>query len=144
MIILYYQGVLTCSHLFWSAHTAASKDKPIRDKKKVLDCLKKALKIANQCMDTTVQVNLDTFFLIAEGIWSYRILHLSLQLRVYGVIESYIYLSSREYTELYIPTFISIGESIRGYRILHLSLQQRVYGVIDSYIYLDSREYTEL
>ena len=54
----YRQGVLTCSHLFWSAHTASSKDKPIRDKKKVLDCLKKALKIANQCMDTTVQVDL--------------------------------------------------------------------------------------
>ncbi|XP_023337734.1 vacuolar protein sorting-associated protein 35 isoform X1 [Eurytemora carolleeae] len=52
------QGVLTCSHLFWSAHTASSKDKPIRDKKKVLDCLKKALKIANQCMDTTVQAQL--------------------------------------------------------------------------------------
>merc|ERR1712242_460600 len=30
------QGVLTVSHLFWSAHTSASADKPIRDKKKVL------------------------------------------------------------------------------------------------------------
>jgi len=51
------QGVLTCSHLFWSAHTSAS-DKPIRDEKKVVDCLKKALKIANQCMDPIVQVQL--------------------------------------------------------------------------------------
>merc|ERR1712107_674410 len=38
--------------------TAASADKPIRDKKKVLDCLTKALKIANQCMDPVVQVQL--------------------------------------------------------------------------------------
>jgi len=51
------QGVLTVSHLFWSAYTSAS-DKPIRDEKKVVDCLKKALKIANQCMDPTVQVQL--------------------------------------------------------------------------------------
>jgi len=52
------QGVLTVSHLFWSGFTSANTDKPIRDGKKVLDCLKKALKIANQCMDTTVQVQL--------------------------------------------------------------------------------------
>jgi hypothetical protein len=29
-----------------------------RDGKKVLDCLKKALKIANQCMDPAVQVRI--------------------------------------------------------------------------------------
>jgi len=52
------QGVLTVSHLFWSAYTSADTTKPIRDSKKVLDCLKKALKIANQCMDATVQVQL--------------------------------------------------------------------------------------
>jgi len=51
------QGVLTVSHLFWSGYTSAS-DKPIRDGKKVLDCLKKALKIANQSMVPTVQVQL--------------------------------------------------------------------------------------
>ncbi len=55
-IILFTLGVLTVSHLFWSGFTSANPDKPIRDGKKVLDCLKKALKIANQCMDTTVQV----------------------------------------------------------------------------------------
>jgi hypothetical protein len=32
-----------------------------RDGKKVLDCLKKALKIANQCMDPSVQVKFEVF-----------------------------------------------------------------------------------
>ena len=61
------------SHLFWSAASKATDGKPARDGKKVtsaaffictmyfnevVDCLKKGLKIARQCMDAGVQVQL--------------------------------------------------------------------------------------
>ena len=36
----------------------ATEGKPTKDSKKVLDCLKKGLKIAKQCMDPLVQVQL--------------------------------------------------------------------------------------
>jgi len=52
------QGVLSVCNLFWSGYTSADPNTPIRDGKKVVDCLKKALKIANQCMDPVVQVQL--------------------------------------------------------------------------------------
>merc|ERR1711879_797546 len=46
------------SHLFWSGASKATDGKPTKDSKKVLDCLKKGLKIAKQCMDPLVQVQL--------------------------------------------------------------------------------------
>ncbi|XP_060081276.1 vacuolar protein sorting-associated protein 35-like [Ylistrum balloti] len=51
------RGVSTCSHLFWSGKTSTS-DGPMQDGKRVADCLKKGVKIANQCMDDSVQVQL--------------------------------------------------------------------------------------
>jgi len=52
------RGVLAVSHLFWSGANQATGGKPTKDAKKVLDCLKKGLKIAKQCMDPLVQVQL--------------------------------------------------------------------------------------
>ena len=52
------RGVLAVSHLFWSGASKATEGKPTRDGKKVVDCLKKGLKIAKQCMDPGVQVQL--------------------------------------------------------------------------------------
>merc|ERR1719431_1005005 len=52
------RGVLAVSHLFWSGASKATQGKPAREGKKVLDCLKKGLKIARQCMDAGVQVQL--------------------------------------------------------------------------------------
>ncbi|CAL8109830.1 unnamed protein product [Orchesella dallaii] len=53
------RAVGTCSHLFWSGKSVASGGEQIKDEKRVLDCLKKGLKIAaNQCMDSMVQVQL--------------------------------------------------------------------------------------
>ena len=52
------RGVLSVSHLFWSGASKASNGQPTKDSKKVLDCLKKGLKIAKQCMDPLVQVQL--------------------------------------------------------------------------------------
>jgi len=52
------RGVMTCSHLFWSSANKESGGKEIKDGKRVLDCLKKGVKIANQCMDPAVQIQL--------------------------------------------------------------------------------------
>jgi len=52
------RGVMTCAHLFWSSVNKESKGKELQDGKRVLDCLKKGVKIANQCMDPAVQVQL--------------------------------------------------------------------------------------
>nr|XP_002740147.1 PREDICTED: vacuolar protein sorting-associated protein 35 [Saccoglossus kowalevskii] len=52
------RGVSTCSHLFWSGRTVESEGKEIQDGKRVMECLKKSLRIANQCMDNSVQVQL--------------------------------------------------------------------------------------
>jgi len=52
------RGVLAVSHLFWSGASRATMGKPTKDGKKVLDCLKKGLKIAKQCTDPLVQVQL--------------------------------------------------------------------------------------
>ena len=49
---------MAVSHLFWSGASRATMGKPTKDGKKVLDCLKKGLKIAKQCMDPLVQVQL--------------------------------------------------------------------------------------
>lgn len=50
------RGVSTCSHLFWSGKSATNEE--MHDTKRVSDCLKKGVKIANQCMDNSVQVQL--------------------------------------------------------------------------------------
>ena len=52
------RGVLAVSHLFWSGASQTTGGKPSKDSKKVLDCLKKGVKIAKQCMDPLVQVQL--------------------------------------------------------------------------------------
>lgn len=52
------RGVATCSHLFWSGKSLASKGEEVHDGKRVVECLKKGLRIAKQCMDTSVQVQL--------------------------------------------------------------------------------------
>lgn len=51
------RGVATCSHLFWSGKSSAEEGET-RDGKRTSDCLKKGVKIANQCMDSSVQVQL--------------------------------------------------------------------------------------
>ncbi|KAK6178405.1 hypothetical protein SNE40_013199 [Patella caerulea] len=51
------RGVSICSHLFWSGKSS-DQDDEMKDGKRVSDCLKKGLKIANQCMDSSVQVQL--------------------------------------------------------------------------------------
>ncbi|XP_015172905.1 PREDICTED: vacuolar protein sorting-associated protein 35 isoform X4 [Polistes dominula] len=52
------RGVATCSHIFWSGKSLATDGKEMHDANKVLDCLKKGIRIASQCMDTSVQVQL--------------------------------------------------------------------------------------
>ncbi|XP_071784980.1 vacuolar protein sorting-associated protein 35-like [Asterias amurensis] len=46
------------SHLFWSGKTLESEGEELKFSKNVGECLKKALRIAKQCMDPTVQVQL--------------------------------------------------------------------------------------
>ncbi|CAI8052360.1 Vacuolar protein sorting-associated protein 35 [Geodia barretti] len=51
------RSVATCAHVFWSGHFT-SEDREVtecKDPKRVLECLKKAGRIAQQCMDTSVQ-----------------------------------------------------------------------------------------
>lgn len=45
------RGVYTCSHLFWT-NSEADPENNYKDKKKVLACLKRSLKIANACVGT--------------------------------------------------------------------------------------------
>ncbi|KAK9687129.1 Vacuolar protein sorting-associated protein 35 [Popillia japonica] len=52
------RGVATCSHLFWSGKSLVSNREEIHDGKRVVECLKKGLRIAKQCMDVSVQVQL--------------------------------------------------------------------------------------
>ncbi|RLU22742.1 hypothetical protein DMN91_005020 [Ooceraea biroi] len=52
------RGVATCSHIFWSGKSLATAGKEMQEGGKVLDCLKKGIRIASQCMDTSVQVQL--------------------------------------------------------------------------------------
>ncbi|XP_064107288.1 vacuolar protein sorting-associated protein 35-like isoform X2 [Macrobrachium nipponense] len=52
------RGVTICSHLFWSARSEATNKEELRDEKRVLECLKKAVRIANQCMDPSAQIQL--------------------------------------------------------------------------------------
>lgn len=52
------RGVATCSHLFWSGKSLATNREEVHDGKRVVDCLKKGLRVAKQCMDMSVQVQL--------------------------------------------------------------------------------------
>lgn len=50
------RGVATCSHLFWSGKDSAGQE--VKDGKRVLECLKRGVRFAKQCMDISVQVQL--------------------------------------------------------------------------------------
>ncbi|EDO45995.1 predicted protein [Nematostella vectensis] len=52
------RAVAVCSHLFWSGKSKDIEGGECHDGKRVMECLKKAVRIANQCMDATVQVQL--------------------------------------------------------------------------------------
>lgn len=52
------RGVATCSHLFWSGKTLTNNRQETQDGKRVIECLKKGLRIAAQCMDISVQIQL--------------------------------------------------------------------------------------
>ncbi|KAL3286540.1 hypothetical protein HHI36_001045 [Cryptolaemus montrouzieri] len=52
------RGVATCSHLFWSGKSQATNGQEAHNGKRVVECLKKGLRIAKQCMDNSVQVQL--------------------------------------------------------------------------------------
>merc|ERR1712122_333247 len=52
------RGVQVCSHLFWSGKTKGTDGQELRDMKRVLDCLKKGVKIASQCMDSGTKAQL--------------------------------------------------------------------------------------
>ncbi|CDW58167.1 Vacuolar protein sorting associated protein 35 [Trichuris trichiura] len=51
------RAVISCAHLFWSGQIAGQSDR-MRQSKRVVECLKKGLKIASQCVDPYVQVQL--------------------------------------------------------------------------------------
>ncbi|TMS35507.1 hypothetical protein L596_002898 [Steinernema carpocapsae] len=53
------RAVCLVAHLFWAA-TVSGVEGLLQDGKRVADCLKKALKVASQCMEDNVQVNLYT------------------------------------------------------------------------------------
>ncbi|KAF9359106.1 Vacuolar protein sorting-associated protein 35 [Mortierella sp. AD094] len=58
------RAVYTCSHLWWGTMIVGQQDdgteavQPYRDGKRVLECLQKALKIADSCMDSVTNVEL--------------------------------------------------------------------------------------
>merc|ERR1711962_1266306 len=52
------RGVQVCSHLFWSGKTKTNNGEELKDAKRVLDCLKKGVKIASQCMDPGTKTQL--------------------------------------------------------------------------------------
>ncbi|KAG0333957.1 Vacuolar protein sorting-associated protein 35 [Podila horticola] len=57
------RAVYTCSHLWWGTMIVGQEDgqesaQPYRDGKRVLECLQKALKIADSCMDSVTNVEL--------------------------------------------------------------------------------------
>nr|CAG4649078.1 EOG090X00QE [Scapholeberis mucronata]SVE93443.1 EOG090X00QE [Scapholeberis mucronata] len=52
------RALILVSNLFWSSTTKELEGKPMRDGKKVLECLKKAGKVATECLDPGVQAQL--------------------------------------------------------------------------------------
>ncbi|KAF0304334.1 Vacuolar protein sorting-associated protein 35 [Amphibalanus amphitrite] len=65
------RGITTCAHLFWSGLQQDGTE--LRDGKRVLECLKKGLRVASQCMDPSVQCQLmvellnSYFYFYAQG-----------------------------------------------------------------------------
>ncbi|KAJ8710558.1 hypothetical protein PYW08_009073 [Mythimna loreyi] len=62
------RAVATCAHLFWKA-AKDGKQWPLNDASRALDCLKKAARVAQQCMDGGVQAQL-----LAELLGRYALL----------------------------------------------------------------------
>nr|CAG4638933.1 EOG090X00QE [Daphnia magna]SVE82910.1 EOG090X00QE [Daphnia magna] len=52
------RALILVSNLFWSSTTKELEGKPMRDGKKVLECLRKAGKVATECLDPGVQAQL--------------------------------------------------------------------------------------
>ncbi|XP_055340914.1 vacuolar protein sorting-associated protein 35-like [Paramacrobiotus metropolitanus] len=51
------RALIAAANIFWSGRLSNS-DSDLKDSKRVMDCLKKALRVASQCMDNTVKVQL--------------------------------------------------------------------------------------
>ena len=51
------RAVALCSNLFWTGRVS-EKEGPLREGQRVVECLRKALKIANQCMEAAAQAQL--------------------------------------------------------------------------------------
>lgn len=51
------RGVCLCSFIFW-ANRENEEEEEMKKGKRVLQCLQKALKVANSCMEPTEQVSL--------------------------------------------------------------------------------------
>jgi len=73
------RGVMVCSHLFWTGKTKTNGGKELNDAKRVLDCLKKGVKIASQVMDLGTKVQLlvellnKYIFFLEKGVASVQI-----------------------------------------------------------------------
>jgi len=52
------RAVCLCSHLFWNPNVRYEDDRSFQDGKRVLDCLQRALKIADVCMQSGMNVSL--------------------------------------------------------------------------------------
>ncbi|UYV66973.1 VPS35 [Cordylochernes scorpioides] len=52
------RGLCLAAHLFWSGKSLATSGDEIRDLKEVVECLKRAIKVAGQCFDDRVKVQL--------------------------------------------------------------------------------------
>jgi len=52
------RAVAHVSHLFWSSKTQETNGEEMQDGKRVAECLKKAVKTANQCMESATQLQL--------------------------------------------------------------------------------------
>ncbi|XP_039269213.1 vacuolar protein sorting-associated protein 35-like [Styela clava] len=52
------RAVAHVSHLFWSGKTIESGENKLNDGHRVIECLKKAVRTTNQCMETAVQLQL--------------------------------------------------------------------------------------
>lgn len=51
------RALMAAANVFWSGRVV-NQDTELRDSKRVMDCLKKALRVATQCMDTAVKIQL--------------------------------------------------------------------------------------
>lgn len=51
------RALVSAANVFWSGRVLNA-DTELRDGKRVMDCLKKALRVASQCMDNLVKIQL--------------------------------------------------------------------------------------